>query len=95
MKIQNDNRKLVVDFLMYFIGTVIPMLVGLFSVPIMTRYFTPEEYGINSIIDTTFNYFTCLTFSVLGSICWRFYYKYKNNNDVEKCLVTNDWIVYG
>ncbi|MBR4791742.1 MAG: oligosaccharide flippase family protein [Treponema sp.] len=86
MKLQNDNRKLIVDFLMYFIGTVIPMIVGLISVPIMTRYFTPEEYGINSIIDTTFNYFTCLTFSVLGSICWRFYYKYKNNNNVEYFL---------
>lgn len=83
---KNSSSKTLIDFLMYFMCTIIPMIIGIFSVPIMTRYFSPEEYGVNSIVDSTFSYFNCLTFAILGSICWRFYYRYKNEEKTQLFL---------
>jgi O-antigen/teichoic acid export membrane protein len=70
------------DVIWYSSGTFLPALISFISVPIMTRYFTPEEYGVNSIIDTTFNYANTIFFAILSSSIWRFYNQFKRENKI-------------
>ncbi len=67
----------------FFAGTFIPAAISFISVPIFTRYFTPQEYGVNALIDTSFGYVNTLLFGIISSIVWRYYNDYKINNEVD------------
>ncbi len=69
------------------------MLVGFVRSPIYTRIFTPEEYGYYSLVFITYSYLSIAFYSWLLSSFWRFYIKYKNNNQ-QIHLYTNTYIIY-
>lgn len=72
--------------LAYTIGNVINRALFLFSMPIMTRYLAPEEYGALSIVNTVTA--ILITFSGLGlhDYAMRFYYE-AQSEDERKCLL--------
>ncbi len=75
--------KIAKESAIFFAGTLIPAAISFISVPIFTRYFTPQEYGVNALIDTSFGYANTLLFSMIGSIVWRYYNDYKAKNRVD------------
>jgi O-antigen/teichoic acid export membrane protein len=58
------------------------MLIGFIRSPIFTRYFTPEEYGLYSIVFVSYSIVSVFLFSWLSSGIWRFYNKYKNKGEL-------------
>jgi O-antigen/teichoic acid export membrane protein len=66
----------------YFAGNIIPILIAVIRSPIFTRYFTPAEYGYYSLTTITFALLSIVLFTSLSSCIWRFYNKYKSNNNL-------------
>jgi O-antigen/teichoic acid export membrane protein len=60
------------------------MLTGLIRIPIFTRYFTPEEYGIYGIVYITYFIISIFLFNWLTNCIWRFYNEYKQNNSLNQ-----------
>ncbi len=70
------------DFIWHLGGTLVPIVLNFIRNPIFTRIFTPEEFGYYSLVFLTFNYFTLTLFSWLSSNIWRYYYEYKDRNQL-------------
>jgi O-antigen/teichoic acid export membrane protein len=66
----------------YFAGNIIPILIAIIRSPVFTRYFTPAEYGYYSLTTITFALLSIVLFTSLSSCIWRFYNKYKSNNNL-------------
>ncbi len=76
-------NKITKESVLFFAGTFIPAAIGFISVPIFTRYFTPAEYGVNALIDTSFGYINTILFGIISSIVWRYYNEYKKENKID------------
>lgn len=76
-------NKLTKESAMFFAGTFIPAALGFISTPIFTRYFTTSEYGVNTLIDTSFGYLNILLFGLISNIVWRYYNDYKNKGEID------------
>ena len=75
--------KILKESVFFFMGTLIPAAISFISTPIFTRYFTPSEYGVNSLIDTSFGYLNTVIFGIISSLVWRYYNEYKSNGRLE------------
>ena len=73
------NSKLLKDILWYLLGFIIPTLISFIKNPVFTRYFTPEEYGYLSIVNTTLSFVSIIVYSWISSCMYRFYNRYKND----------------
>ena len=81
------------DFSWYFLGSIIPLLIGFIKTPVFTRHFNKEAYGYLGLVTITFSYLGMILFSWIGSCIWRYYNKYKINNNL-KTLYTNLIFLY-
>ena len=81
------------DFSWYFMGSIIPLLIGFIKTPVFTRHFNKESYGYLGLVTITFSYLGMILFSWIGSCIWRYYNKYKINNNL-KTLYTNLIFLY-
>ncbi len=75
-----DNKGLFNSFLFVGAGTIVSMIIGLITTPVITRLYSPEEYGQYSMFIT----YGDLTYIVLGmgmdQALARYYYEKKNNS---------------
>jgi len=76
-------KNLFKDTIEYIPSQVIPILVGIVSLPIFTRLFPPADYGNYSIVMATVSIFSTLTGWVSMSII-RFYPAYEKENRIEE-----------
>lgn len=76
------RNKFYTDMAWYFAGNIIPILIAIVRSPIFTRYFSPAEYGYYSLTTITFALLSIVLFTSLSSCIWRFYNKYKSNNNL-------------
>ncbi len=70
------------DALKYVPAQVIPAIVGFFSIPILTRIFSPQEYGDYSVIYGTVMLITTLMGWIPMGII-RFYPAYKRDDQLD------------
>jgi O-antigen/teichoic acid export membrane protein len=82
LKKKDDSTPFNTSLLWYGIGIGIPMLILLIKSPIYTRVFSPNEYGNYSIISITFSYLSLISFKWISSAVYRYYIKYKKQNQV-------------
>lgn len=68
------------DFLWYFVGSFVPLLIGFIKTPIFTRHFSREAFGSLGMISITFTFLGMFLFSWIGSCIWRYYGKYQKDN---------------
>lgn len=61
----------------YILATLVPMIFNFLRTPILTRYFTTDQMGTITIINTTFSYISMICFAWITTSIWRYYYKYK------------------
>lgn len=72
------------DFSWYFIGSLIPIVIGVLKTPIFTRHFNQEEFGHLGIITVTFSYLGMVLFAWIGTCIWRYQPKYKLNKQLNE-----------
>ena len=83
-------RRLSKDFIVYGVGEVAVKAFSLISVPIYTRVFSPDEYGVLSFVGTLFGLLSAVL--VLGgdSAYARFYFEAKTHE--QRQAITSTWI---
>jgi len=81
------------DFTWYFLGSLIPILIGIVKTPIFTRHFSQADFGYLGIVTVSFSFLSMVLFSWIGSCIWRFYPKYKTMNKLS-FLYTNLFILF-
>lgn len=70
------------DFLWYALGSFAPLLLGFIKTPIFTRHFTKVDYGNLGLISISFTFIGMFLFSWIGSCIWRYYGRYKEQNQL-------------
>ncbi len=81
-------KNLSTDSLYYGLGTALRRFFALFTAPIMTRVFTPDDYGVMGLITSTIAFASLiLTFGINGGI---FRHYYEVNKKEKKVLARTD-----
>ena len=70
----------------YMIGEIIPKMLGLLLLPIMTRYLTPEDYGIIAYVDAIIIFIFVFSVMSLNSYILREYFELKDKVKQEKLI---------
>ena len=81
------------DFLWYFIGSIVPMMVGFVKTPIFTRYFDKESFGQLGLVTITFSFLGMIFFSWISSCLWRYYSKYEASGQL-RSLYSNLFFLF-
>jgi len=79
--------------IIYGFLSVVGRLVGLFLVPIYTRVFTPEQYGIIDLVETVIAIVAIFGSLHLESAVQRFYYEAENRGELKKYLSSTLWSI--
>lgn len=82
------NNSFIKDFGWYFLGSFLPLLIGLVKTPIFTRHYSQLDYGYLGLIAITFSFVGIVLFSWLTSCLWRYYSKFEKENRL-KILYSN------
>jgi len=82
------GKSFIKDFSWYFIGSFIPIIIGVIKTPIFTRHFNQSDFGYLGLVLVTFSFIGMILFSWIGSCVWRYYPKYKERNNL-KTLYSN------
>lgn len=69
------NRQLLVNSVYYTIGETLPRIIGFFLLPVLTRFLTPAEYGINTYTNTVMLFSGAIASLSLNTFLLRDYYK--------------------
>ena len=86
------EKSLLKNILILFIGTVIPKIASLISLPLITAYLSKKEYGVYDLILTFVSLFLPLATLQLQSSAFRYLIDAKNNEKKRKEIITN--IIY-
>lgn len=70
----------------YMIGELIPKMLGLLLLPIMTRYLSPEDYGIIAYVDAIIIFVFVFSVMSLNSYILREYFELKDKVKQEKLI---------
>ena len=81
------------DFLWYFIGSMVPMLIGFVKTPIFTRHFDKASFGQLGLVSITFAFFGMVLFSWISSCLWRYFSKFKESEELN-ILYTNLFVLF-
>ncbi len=73
------SRELFRDYILYLPSKVVPALVGILSIPILSRLLSPEQYGQYALIINTVAIVSALTLAWLVSSALRFYFRYRQD----------------
>jgi O-antigen/teichoic acid export membrane protein len=80
------NRQLVINSIYYTIGEILPRIIGFFLLPLLTRYLTPAEYGINSYTNAVMIFSLVLSTLSLNTFLLRNYYKEGTEADKKRII---------
>lgn len=79
------------DSMIYGISGVVARLVGILIIPIYTRIFVPEDYGIINLINITFYLIGILMLCSMDNASHRWYYDTDDEEDQKKTFGTWVW----
>jgi O-antigen/teichoic acid export membrane protein len=82
-------KSLAKDSLIYGVAGIISRMISIFLVPVYTRIFQPSDYGIISLINTTFFLVNMLAICALDNSAARWYYD--TNDEVERKRTIASW----
>ena len=74
-------KQLVGDSMIYGISGVVTRMIGIFLIPVYTRIFVPEDYGIINLINTTFYLLALIILCALDNAAGRWFYDSKEPSD--------------
>ena len=89
-------KKILTKGVWYFFSSLFVKAVNLFLLPIVTRYFSPAEYGILSTLDTVYQLLPVFISLSLDEAYFRFYFNHnKDKNELKDYVSTYFWIILG
>jgi O-antigen/teichoic acid export membrane protein len=77
----------------YGIGAIVGQAVGFLLLPLYTRYLTPADYGVATIIDLTMAAAGVTAASSIINAMARFYYDYEDENQRKRVVSTTFWMI--
>lgn len=81
-----SGNKLIKNTTIYALGDIIPRLIGFVSLPILTQYLTPSDYGIVNYVNTLNTFLLALGFLGVNTYFLVFYYRCTSNEEQKKLL---------
>jgi O-antigen/teichoic acid export membrane protein len=87
------NNIFIKSFIIYGLAASISKFIGVFLVPIYTRVFSPEEYGVLDILIILIALFSILGMMQIESSVQRFYFEFKENKKRDQFLSTAFWLI--
>lgn len=82
------------DSLIYGLSGIVTRMIGIFLIPIYTRLFVPEDYGIINLINATFVLLGLLVVCALDNSAHRWFYDSKETEDHKKTFGTWIWFQF-
>ncbi len=82
------------DSLIYGLSGIVTRMIGIFLIPIYTRLFVPEDYGIINLINTTFYLLGLLVVCALDNSASRWFYDSKDEADHKKTFGSWIWFQF-
>ena len=86
-------KELTKSILIYGVASSIGKFIGLFLVPIYTRIFSPEQYGIVDLISTVVAFVSILGMAQLESAIARYYFVVKDDEKRQLYVSTAFWTI--
>lgn len=83
---ENMGGSLAKNTTIYAIGDIVPKLLAFISFPILTRYLSPEDYGILSYINTVNIFLSSLGFLCLNTYYLVYYFRVGSEEEKRKLL---------
>jgi O-antigen/teichoic acid export membrane protein len=84
-------KKLAGESVVYGLSGIISRFIGVFLIPIYTRVFIPADYGIISLITSSFTLVSILMILGMDNSLHRWYYEDEDEEDRKKSLNTFLW----
>ncbi|MFT7071905.1 MAG: O-antigen/teichoic acid export membrane protein [Patiriisocius sp.] len=81
-----SGGNLIKNTTIYALGDIIPRLIGFVSLPILTVYLTPSDYGIVNYVNTLNTFLLALGFLSVNTYFLVFYYRCKTSEEKKKLL---------
>ena len=75
--------------IIYGMGSILPKALGFILIPLYTRYFTVEEYGMLSLLGVILQLFTFIFLIGISSAAMRFYFSPGASNEYQNRLYGN------
>jgi len=91
MNVSPQLRKLAGESVVYGLSSVISRFLAIFLVPIYTRVFTPEDFGVTSLIASTMSLVAMFIVLGLDQSAHRWYWDTENIEDQKKTLASWTW----
>jgi O-antigen/teichoic acid export membrane protein len=82
----SEKKSLIKNTSIYALGDIIPRLLTFISLPILTRYLSPSDYGIVNYVNTLNTFLLALGFLSLNTYYLVFYYRCKDSQEQKKLL---------
>src|SRR5436309_9828397 len=90
-EIKNHLRQLGSESLVYGLSGVISRFVSFFLVPIYTRIFTPEDYGVMTLVTSTVTVVAIFVSLGLDSAAHRWYWETEDLTERKRSLASWAW----
>jgi O-antigen/teichoic acid export membrane protein len=84
-------KQLALESLVYGLSGIISRFLAIFLVPIYTRIFTPEDYGVMSLVTTTMGLVSIFVVLALDSSAERWYWDTEDTDDRKTTLASWAW----
>lgn len=81
-----SQNTLIKNTTIYALGDILPRLIGFISLPILTLYLTPSDYGIVNYVNTLNTFLLALGFLSVNTYFLVFYYRIKTSEEKKKLL---------
>jgi O-antigen/teichoic acid export membrane protein len=82
----SEKKSLIKNTSIYALGDIIPRLLAFISLPILTRYLSPSDYGIVNYVNTLNTFLLALGFLSINTYYLVFYYRCKDSQEQKKLL---------
>lgn len=88
-------RQLAWESLVYGLSGMVSRFLSILLVPIYTRIFTPEDYGVLGLVTTTMTAISIFAVLALDTSAGRWYWDTENNSDRKSTLASWAWCHFG
>ncbi len=82
----SEKKSLIKNTSIYALGDIIPRLLSFISLPILTAYLSPSDYGIVNYVNTLSTFLLALGFLSINTYYMVFYYRCENSQEQKKLL---------
>ena len=89
MRFIEQVKNLFKDSLIYGLGNALGQFIAIFTIPILTRIFVPEEYGVIALLQAAINFLVMIAGFNLISGVYRYYFEYKDLQKKQSILSTS------